>query len=168
MPAFRGGGLAADSSKASRHTLMFAQAAIKLTGPMDHLRLVWQVGETLLDSVVFDEDPEGTRYNVLLALQEMVTNVLRHGYQLDEQKPVEVIFELADDQLQITMRDQGPAFDPLAFEMEDEEADGEMPTEAGGYGIRIARMVMDDVQYSRDDGWNSLRLTKCVRVIANA
>jgi hypothetical protein len=29
-------------------------------------------------------------------------------------------------------------------------------------------MVMDDVQYSRDDGWNSLRLTKCARVIANA
>jgi len=147
---------------------MFAQAAIKLTGPMDHLRLVWQTGETLLDSVVFDEDPEGTRYNVLLALQEMVTNVLRHGYELDEAKPVEVIFELTEDQLQIALRDQGPAFDPLAYELAEDDPDADMPTEAGGYGIRIARMVMDDVQYSREDGWNCLRLTKCVRVIANA
>jgi len=146
---------------------MFAQASIKLTGPMDHLRLVWQTGETLLDSVVFDEDPEGTRYNILLALQEMVTNVLRHGYQLDEEKPIEVIFELSEDQLQVELRDQGPCFDPLACESQDSEFDMGMPTETGGYGIRIARMVMDDVHYRREDGWNCLRLTKCVRVIAN-
>ncbi|MFT4513738.1 MAG: serine/threonine-protein kinase RsbW [Planctomycetota bacterium] len=145
---------------------MFAQASIKLTGPMDHLRLVWQIGETLLDSVVFDEDPEGTRYNILLALQEMVTNVLRHGYQLDEEKPVEVVFELTDDQLQVELRDQGPSFDPLAYDGGESEFEMGMPTEVGGFGIRIARMVMDDVQYRRDDGWNCLRLTKCVRVIA--
>jgi serine/threonine-protein kinase RsbW len=136
---------------------MFAQASIKLLGPMDHLRLVWQTGETLLDSVVFDEDPEGTRYNVLLALQEMVTNVLRHGYQLDEEKPVEVVFELTDDQLQVEVRDQGPAFDPLSYELEEADFGRDMPTE----------MVMDEVQYQRVDGWNCLRMTKCVRVIVN-
>ena len=146
---------------------MFAQASIKLTGPMDHLRLVWQTGETLLDSVVFDEDPDGTRYNILLALQEMVTNVLRHGYQLDEQKPIEVVFELTDDQLEVELRDQGPAFDPLAYEADEPDVDMGMPSEPGGYGIRIARMVMDELQYRHEDGWNCLRLTKCVRVIAS-
>ena len=145
---------------------MFVQAAIKLTGPVDHLRLIWQAGETLLDSVAFDEDPEGTRYNILLALQEMVTNVLRHGYQLDGQKPVEVNFEVTDDRLQIELRDQGPYFDPLAYKVQGLEFDLDMPTEVGGHGIRIARTVMDDVQYLREDGWNCLRLTKCVRVIA--
>jgi len=146
---------------------MFAQASVKLSGPMDHLRLVWQTGETLLDSVVFEEDPEGTRYNVLLAVQEMVTNILRHGYQLDEGQPIEVVFTLNDDALQIELRDQAPAFDPLAHDDESgmEFADG-MPSEAGGYGIRIARMVMDDVSYRRDGSWNALTLTKHVRVIA--
>ena len=146
---------------------MFAQASIKLTGPMDHLRLVWQTGETLLDSVVFDEDPEGTRYNILLALQEMVTNVLRHSYQLDEKKSIEVTFELQEDQLQVELRDQGPEFDPLSYEGGDSEFDMGMPTEVGGFGIRIARIVMDDVAYRREGEWNCLRLTKCVRVIAN-
>ena len=146
---------------------MFAQASLKLTGPMDHLRLVWQTGESLLDSVVFDEDPEGTRYNILLALQEMVTNVLRHGYQLDENQPVEVIFQLTDDELQVELRDQGPHFDPLAFDHSESEFEEGMPSEVGGYGIRIARMVMDDVQYHRVAGWNCLRMTKCARVIAN-
>jgi anti-sigma regulatory factor (Ser/Thr protein kinase) len=146
---------------------MLSQVAVKLTGPMDHLRLVWQTGETLLDAVVFDEDPEGTRYNVLLALQEMVTNVLRHGYDLDESRPIEVVFDIGADQLQITLRDQGPAFDPLAYDTTSVDAAAGMPTESGGFGIHIARLVMDRVEYERADGWNVLRLTKCVRVIAN-
>lgn len=146
---------------------MFAQVVLKLTGPMDHLRLVWQTGETLLESVLFDEDPEGNRYNVLLALQEMVTNVLRHAYQLDESKPVEVQFTLTEDRLQVELRDQGPAFDPLGYEPGAAADELEMPTECGGFGIHIARMVMDRVDYAREAGWNVLRLAKDVRVIAN-
>lgn len=146
---------------------MFAQVVLKLTGPMDHLRLVWQTGETLLESVVFDEDPEGNRYNVLLALQEMVTNVLRHAYRLDQQKPVEVRFELAEDQLTVALRDQGPPFDPLAHDVNTACHAEDMPTECGGFGIHIARLVMDRVEYRRDGAWNELRMVKDVRVVAN-
>lgn len=146
---------------------MLSQVVLQLTGPMDHLRLIWQTGETLLDSVSFDEDPEGTRYNVLVALQEMVTNVLRHGYELDETRPVEVVFALTEEQLEITLRDQGPAFDPLAYDTS-ECVDESMPAESGGFGIHIARAVMDKVEYARENGWNTLRLSKCARMIANA
>lgn len=142
---------------------MFAQVVLQLTGPMDHLRLVWQTGETLLESLQFDEDPEGTRYNVLLALQEMVTNVLRHAYKLDESKPIEVAFQLASDSLTIELRDQGPEFDPLTYDLTVTPVDESMPTECGGYGIHIARLVMDRVEYCRRDGWNILRLAKDVR-----
>lgn len=147
---------------------MFAQVALKLIGPLDHLRLVWQTGETLLHSVQFDEDAEAARYNVLVALQEMLTNVLRHGYQLDESRPVEVVFELRDDSFAVTIRDRGPAFDPLQYDgphLADAEA---MPTEAGGFGIHIVRQVMDRIDYRRADGWNILQLTKYARVVATA
>jgi serine/threonine-protein kinase RsbW len=146
---------------------MQSQVALKLTGPMDHLRLVWQAGEALLDSVVFDEDPEGTRYNVLVALQEMVTNVLRHGYAFDESKPIEVVFQIRGDILEIELRDQGPAFDPLQHDLDERKRAG-MPTEGGGFGIHIARMVMDKVEYVRAGDWNSLRMMKCLRVHARA
>lgn len=147
---------------------MSTQVVLKITGPADHLRLVWQTGETMLDALTFDEDPEGTRYNVLVALQEMVTNVLRHAYLLDESRPVEVEFEVADDTLRITLRDQGPAFDPLGHDTTDLDHDESMPTQCGGHGIRIAKLVMDDVAYERVDGWNTLRLTKCARSAAGA
>ena len=147
---------------------MLAQVALTLSGPMDHLRIVWQTGETLLQAVQFDDDPEAARYNVLIALQEMVTNVLRHGYQLDETQPVEVRFALADDSFHVTLRDRGPAFDPSAYATPLAELDAAMPTETGGYGIHIVRQVMDKVEYERTDGWNTLRLTKYARVAATA
>src|SRR5262245_37329417 len=58
---------------------MSTRVELRLSGAMDHLRIVWQTGETLLESVPFQDDPDGTRYNVLLAVQEMVTNILRHA-----------------------------------------------------------------------------------------
>ncbi len=158
--------LGTDREAGGIETIMRSKVVLQLTGPMDHLRLIWQTGETLLDSVVFDDDPEGTRYNVLVALQEMVTNVLRHGYALDETRPIEVSFSLTEDSLQIELRDQGPAFDPLTYDTS-ECADESMPVEVGGFGIHIARAVMDKVEYQREDGWNTLRLSKCARVIAN-
>ena len=69
---------------------------LKLQGSIDHLRLCWLVGESLLEQVSFAEDPEGTRYHVLVALQEMVTNVLRHAYHLDLDRPVELKFVVTD------------------------------------------------------------------------
>lgn len=142
---------------------MVAEVALKLTGPMDHLRLVWQTGETLLEGMPFVEDPEGTRYNILLALQEMVTNVLRHAYELDESRAIEVVFHQSLDSFAVTLRDQGPPFDPLSHDtttLDDCEA---MPTAAGGYGIYIARMVMDQLDYRRDGDWNCLSMRKSLR-----
>lgn len=147
---------------------MFAQVLLRLTGPTDQLRLVWQTGETMLESIVFEEDPEGTRYHVLLALQEMVTNVLRHAYELDETLPIEVQFTVTSDSFEVELRDRGPAFDPLAHDTTALGLGEAMPAEAGGYGIYIARMVMDEVAYCRRDGWNALRMKKLARTATNS
>ncbi len=141
---------------------MSSQVVLKLTGPMDHLRLTWQAGEALLESIPFDDDPEGTRYNILLALQEMVTNVLRHAYELDESKPIEVVFAIDETSFEIQLRDQGPEFDPLAHDTSDVAEDTGIPREIGGFGIHIAKIVMDELGYERVDGWNILRLRKLV------
>ena len=141
---------------------MTAKVELRLCGPMDHLRLVWQTGETLLESVPFQEDPEGTRYNVLLALQEMVTNVLRHAYQGDEKRPVEVQFEAAGDGIAVTLRDQGPEFNPLEVDSPEPRSSMQAIPD-GGYGIMIARMVMDTIDYRRERGWNVVRMQKVVR-----
>ena len=143
---------------------MSACVELKLSGPMDHLRLIWQTGETLLESVPFDVDPEGTRYNFLVALQEMVTNIYRHGYGGDDSQPLSVSFAVDVQGVSVTLRDRGPAFDPrgVASPALCEDA---APTEAGGFGIMIARAVMDQVDYARVDGWNVLTMRKAALAV---
>jgi len=129
---------------------------------MDHLRILWQVGETLLESVPFEDDPEGTRYNVLLAVQEMLTNILRHAYGNDDTKPIEVRMEASADDFTVELRDHAAEFDPLSHEVPNEDPMATPNTETGGYGIMITKMVMDSVTYARKDGCNVLSMRKDV------
>lgn len=146
---------------------MKAKVELLLTGSMDHLRLAWQTGETLVEPLAFREDPEGTRYNVLLALQEMVTNVLRHAYGGDEDNPVRIEFHVDEDSFKVVLCDRGKAFNPLEHKLTPEELE-EMPEEAGGYGILITTMVMDEVAYERDGDWNKLSMCKMVDSLSPA
>ncbi|GAB4145489.1 MAG: hypothetical protein Fur0037_13410 [Planctomycetota bacterium] len=139
---------------------MTARVVLSLQGPMDHLRLVWQTGEALIEGMVFDADEQAGRYNVLLALQEMVTNVLRHAYRHDQRNRIEVSFEVDRRGFKVELRDQGPEFDPLAHDTSFLEDSDCMPLETGGYGIYIAKMVMDRVAYRREGGWNVLTMEK--------
>jgi anti-sigma regulatory factor (Ser/Thr protein kinase) len=142
---------------------MNAKVEMRLEGSMDHLRLAWQAGETLLASTPFQEDPDGTRYNVLLSVQEMVTNVLRHGYRGDHTQPLILRMEASPQGFGVEIRDRGQPFDPVAHEVPDPLGDEEQDEiEPGGYGIVIVRMVMDELEYRFEDGWNITRLFKSV------
>lgn len=146
---------------------MSAKVELLLSGSMDYLRLVWQTGEALIESLPFREDPEGTRYNVLLALQEMVTNVLRHAYQGDEGHPLKLEFAVEADRFCVVLKDCGEAFNPLEHKLSADDLE-RMPEEGGGYGIMITTMVMDEVEYRREHGWNILTMTKMVASLAPA
>jgi anti-sigma regulatory factor (Ser/Thr protein kinase) len=134
---------------------------------MDHLRLAWQAGETLLNDVQFEEDPKGTRYNVLLAMQELLTNVFRHGYKDSETMLVELRFQATPVEVEFEIRDRARQYDPTSGESphteDDDDDDDEMPTDDGGYGLVIVKAVMDDLSYSYEDGWNAVRAVKYIR-----
>jgi serine/threonine-protein kinase RsbW len=139
---------------------------LHLVGPSDQLARCWQAGATMLASVDFGEDSESERHQVLLALQEMVTNVIRHAYGGDQSRPIEVEFSVDEQNVVIELRDRGPEFDPLARDPSGRIEDDSMPTVVGGFGIHIVRVVMDDLSYARKDGWNVLRMTKRIPVAA--
>jgi anti-sigma regulatory factor (Ser/Thr protein kinase) len=147
---------------------------------MDHLRLAWQAGETLLNHVPFEEDPKGTRYNILLAVQELLTNVFRHGYAAAETPMVELRFEFREAGFEFVIRDRARQFDPTVpgdpRRIDDfdggvgdgaDDAGGADDDPAsmieGGYGLMIVKAVMDELEYVHEDGWNVLRAFKSVR-----
>ena len=73
---------------------------------------------------------------------------------------------MGDATFAIELRDRGPEFDPLEHDVAKLLEDTSMPTAVGGFGIHIARLVMDRVSHARRDGWNILRMEKRIAVRA--
>jgi anti-sigma regulatory factor (Ser/Thr protein kinase) len=145
---------------------MTARIELTLVGELDHLRVVWQAGESLIENVPFAGDADAARYDVLVAVQEIVTNVLRHAYKGQTQDPVRVEFAVDDRAFSVTIADRGPAFDPCA--LTPPQVRDRAPDCIGGWGITIVRTTMDEIEYARRDGWNILRIAKRLPIASAA
>lgn len=104
--------------------------------------------------------PPDVAVKLNLALDELVTNVIRYGAPPGRPAPeVEVSLELAGDRVVAEIRDAGRPFNPLQVP----EPDVDAPLEArpiGGLGVHLARQLMDVIRYRRVDGRNCLTLVK--------
>ncbi len=96
------------------------------------------------------------RFHVELVFEEIVTNVIRHGYHNDAARSVDVLLTISDDAVEMAIEDDGVAFDPL------ERPDPTLPTSLeaaplGGLGILLARKMSRSLHYERTaDGRNRL------------
>jgi sigma-B regulation protein RsbU (phosphoserine phosphatase) len=95
-----------------------------------------------------------------LALEEVVTNIIKYGYDDEKEHSIEVTVSAdVDGEIRLTIRDDGKPFNPLdAVEPDTRSPLPDRPV--GGLGIHIVRKVMDDVRYERRDGRNILTLTR--------
>ena len=96
-----------------------------------------------------------------LALEELFINVAMHGAAPGVVPQVEVEFTCDGKTATLTLRDDGPAFDPLAAPPPDVDAALE-DRPVGGLGIYLVREMMDEVTYQRTATQNCLRMAKLV------
>ena len=99
------------------------------------------------------------RRGVLMALDELITNVVSYGFQDGAAGEVHLHVELSPRRLAITVSDGGVPFDPLA----QPEPDTTAPVETraiGGLGILLVRKMMDDVTYQRSGTRNVVTFMK--------
>ncbi|MBP2664214.1 MAG: RsbW [Firmicutes bacterium] len=100
-------------------------------------------------------------FQVNLALDELVTNIISYGHSDGLLHEVVIEIGFADSTLSLTVSDDGVAFDPLDIPDPDLNQSAE-DREIGGLGIHFVRKVMDCVEYRRLDGRNLLSLKKVV------
>lgn len=101
-------------------------------------------------------------FNLQLALEECVSNVIMYAYPSDERHTIRVTGELQDSDLVFTIEDTGIPFDPTQVS----EADTSLSAEdrpIGGLGIFLVRQLMDSMTYRREADKNLLTLRKRVR-----
>ena len=104
---------------------------------------------------------DGERCDIVIAVDEALSNVIKHSYKGDPNGKVSVSCVAEDGRLEIVLRDQGAAIDPRRL---DPPPPDEM--RAGGRGIYLMRSTMDDVQFERTGNTNLCRLRKYVKARA--
>lgn len=108
------------------------------------------------------EIPSRVLYAVNLALDEVVTNVIRHGYEDPKDKEVVVEVTACEGTVATVVSDSGQPFNPLDVPPPDIEAPL-AERELGGLGIHLVRNLMDRAEYRRENEKNVLTLSKRIR-----
>jgi len=100
-------------------------------------------------------------YLVSLAIEELVTNCIKYGYDDSGNHTVDIALSVDEGTMRMDVVDDGRAFNPLEAAPPDLSlAMGDRPI--GGLGIHLLRELADEVTYERRDGTNRLTLTKRV------
>lgn len=120
---------------------------------------------TLLEGFVEDAcqaakaDPSMS-FELNLALEEAVANVINYAYPQGELHTFQLTAELQDNELVFELSDSGAPFNPLADAKEPDITLSAEERPIGGLGIFLIKQLMNRVEYKRDNGCNILTLSK--------
>ena len=79
---------------------------------------------------------------IILAVDEAVSNIMRHAYCGEDDKPIFAQFSLSANKIEIILHDFGKSVDPQ--KIKSRKLDDVRP---GGLGVHIMKTVMDNVVY---------------------
>ncbi len=98
-------------------------------------------------------------YNMNLALEEIVTNVISYGYDDGAEHQIVARLSVEGGKWTAEVEDDGKPFNPLeAPEPNTAQSLEERPI--GGLGIHLVRKLMDELEYRRNQGKNLLVMRK--------
>jgi len=100
-------------------------------------------------------------HDVRTALDEVLSNIIRHGYN-EAEGEIAVKANVSAEKLLLEVRDQAQPFNPLESPEPNLQIDfADRP--AGGVGIYLVRRLMDGVEYTYESGENRLRLERRIK-----
>lgn len=102
--------------------------------------------------------PQETVLAVAISAEEIFTNIVSYAYPGGTGMVTAELYT-EDGRAKIRFTDAGTPFNPLTEKKPDLGAAAE-EREPGGLGIYLVRAMMDQVEYSREDGRNHLTMIK--------
>ena len=96
------------------------------------------------------------RHDLKLVAEELLANIIRHGYDDEPEQVIDIELNVADDCVQLTFTDSGKVFNP----MENEQPEVLNDLSEGGMGILLVKSLTDEQIYRRDGDQNVFTVTK--------
>jgi len=124
---------------------------LKIESKANNLRIVENAIDTITREAGINQENYG---KIMVSVMEAVNNAILHGNKSDESKLVEITMELTDDQLLVTVTDQGKGFKP-----------GEVPDptepdnieKLSGRGVFLMTKLADKIEFNKKG--NSVKMT---------
>lgn len=97
--------------------------------------------------------------DLILAIDEAVTNIITHGYR-NHQGTITLEINKQNNDLLFRLRDMAPVYNPVNTQAPDLRSPLQRET-SGGYGVYLIKRIMDEVRHNiTTDGGNELVLIK--------
>jgi serine/threonine-protein kinase RsbW len=151
-------------TSATEITAMTGAIKLSVDSKLDLVALVARAVRALCTDLLAEEDIDAVELSVV----EAMTNVIRHGYEQQEGRNVEVTVQLRPHEVAIAIIDEAAPMngellkqasaERFAFDESDLSAVPER-----GMGLALIRMNMDDVEYHSSHGKNELHMVKRVK-----
>jgi anti-sigma regulatory factor (Ser/Thr protein kinase) len=126
---------------------------IHLKSNPNYLPTVRGMTLSLTQTLGFDMVESG---HIALAVDETLANIIRHGYQLQDDKPIDVSIWLIQEEpkgIRIVIEDEAKQIEPAEICGRDLE-----DIKPGGLGVHIINDVMDECTFEKRDG-TGMRVT---------
>jgi serine/threonine-protein kinase RsbW len=143
-------------------TCGYRDVHLEIHSTIEALDLVQAISEHIARRLGFDEE---SLHWTAMAVRESVVNAITHGNKGDPAKIVFIDYcatpETRPAEFIVTVRDQGPGFDPDTLK---DPLAYENMLSASGRGVFLIRQFMDDVSIRRmPEGGTEVRMTKRIR-----
>lgn len=103
---------------------------------------------------------EDTVENIMLAVDEACSNIIKHAYKSDPEGEIKIELDFSDGKFTVTIQDKGISFEPDLIPEPDLQKYYRQ-RRVGGLGMYLMKSLMDDVQYISVPGkYNRVLLTK--------
>lgn len=131
-----------------------SRVSLRIPARPDYIQPIHNLAEKLISVWSPSAESKTESFEILLALQETVTNVIRHGYK-GQSGDIEIEFRFLNHALEIEIHDWGVPFDPNQVPAPNFEE-----PKPGGYGVYIVKKVTDEISFRREGDMNIAQLMK--------
>lgn len=110
----------------------------------------------------FDKLTEKQINEIVLAADEYCANIVKHSYNFDDSREIEIELSYSPTTVIVEVRDDGPPFDLSKFKISPAKP-LKKRKKNGGWGIALIKSIADEIRYrpkSSVDSKNSIKLIK--------
>jgi anti-sigma regulatory factor (Ser/Thr protein kinase) len=97
--------------------------------------------------------PSSAIYKIDLSLEELLTNVIKYGYDNQSHHNINVSLKISEDRVILTTQDDSREFDPTIVR-DIELQEDILIRKVGGVGLHLTRNMVDSITYCRENGIN--------------